>query len=226
MAWPRETSHSPHCSLPFMARKDNSPLRIQAASPPREQLDSSLHWEQVPEVTSLLPAPTQTETVPSPGCWHSSLHLCITLLSPRACPAPLRHPDGLPPADTAALHPTPAHGHCPVSPVLWDIALPVVSWPLGKQWPKGHSYVGTRQGTRGHCGMQWRCSSGPWAVHLPTSVPAPTCSCPQHPARPSHPRCRSRWSRCRGSPQGLYCLYGSPSSQPWASPLSPLSLRR
>lgn len=162
--------------------------------------------------------------------------------SPRARPAPLHHPDGLWPADAAALHPTPARGHCPVAPVRWDIALPVVSWPLCKRWPKGHgtaghiplpggtperrySQEGAHESTHGHCGTQWRCSSGPRAAHSDTSLPAPTCSCPQHPAHPSRLRCRSRWSHCQGSPRGLYCLYDSPSSRPWASPPTPLSLR-
>ena len=147
VAWPQESLHSPHHSPPFMARMDNSPLQIQAACPPREQLAPSLHWEHVPDVTSLLPAPTQTETVRNPGCWQTSLRLCTTPLSPRARPAPLRHPDGLPPADAVALHPTPARGHCPVAPVRWDIALPVVSRPLSKRWPKGHHRVGTQPGT-------------------------------------------------------------------------------
>ena len=119
LAWPLESSHSPHCSPTFVARVDNSPLQIQAASLPREQLAPSLCWEQAPDVTSLLPAPTQTGTVPDPGCRHTSLCLCTTPLSPRARPAPLHHPDGLPPADTAALHPTPARGHCPRSTRTW-----------------------------------------------------------------------------------------------------------
>lgn len=58
VAWPQESLHSPHHSPPFMARMDNSPLQIQAACPPREQLAPSLHWEHVPDVTALLPALT------------------------------------------------------------------------------------------------------------------------------------------------------------------------
>lgn len=189
-------------------------------------------------MTFLLPMPTETETIPNPGCWQTS----TTLLSLRAHPAPLRHPDGqLPPANAVALHPTSAHGHVLEAPVRWDMALLVVSQPLWKQQPKGWGHMGTQLGspfarerlssdlpqeelTKAPMGTvtQWKSSSGPWVMPL---SPAPTCSCPQHPAHPSRLRCRSRWSRCRGSPRGLCCPCGSPSSQPWASPPSLLSLR-
>lgn len=75
---PQESSHSPHRSPAFTARMGNSPLQIQEASPPREQTAPSLQWEHAPDVTWLWPVPTQTETTPNPGCWHTSLHLYTT----------------------------------------------------------------------------------------------------------------------------------------------------
>lgn len=138
LAWPQESFHRPN-SPAFMARTDNLPLHIQATSLPKEQLAPSLQWEHIPDVTFLLPVPTQTETILNPS---------TTPLSPRAHPAPLHHPDGqLPPADAVALHPTSAHGHVPEAPVRWDIALPVVSQPLWKQQLKGWGHVGTQLGS-------------------------------------------------------------------------------
>lgn len=92
----------------------------------------------------LLPMPTQTETIPNPGCWQTS----TTALSLRAHPAPLHHPDWqLPPADAVALHPTSAHGHGPEAPIYWDITLLVVSQPLWKQQPKSWGHTGTQLGS-------------------------------------------------------------------------------
>lgn len=143
LAWSQESSHTPN-SPAFMARMGNLPLHIRATSLPKEQLTPSLQWEHIPDVTFLLPVPTQTETILNPGCWQTS----TTPLSPRAHPAPLHHPDGqLPSADAVALHPTSAHGHVPEAPVCWDVALPVVSQSLWKQWPKGWGHVGTQLGS-------------------------------------------------------------------------------
>lgn len=67
LAWPQESSHTPN-SPAFMATMDNLPLHIRATSLPKEQLAPSLQWEHIPDVTFLLPVPTQTETILNPGC--------------------------------------------------------------------------------------------------------------------------------------------------------------
>lgn len=203
-----------------------------------------MHWKRISDMTFLLPVPTQTETIPNPGCWQTS----TAPVSLRAHPAPLRHLDGqLPPADAVALHPTSAHGHVPRSTrMLGHHTACCVTAPLeatakglgaqedttGKSLCLGEclsSDIPKEELTKAPMGTvthnEKKSSAGPWVLPLSPCPTSPTCSCPQHPAHPSRLRCRSRWSHCRGSPRGLYCPYGSPSSRPWASPPAPPSPR-